>query len=147
MRSGEGDSTTVWPRAEVCNPFSQSGSVSYRYAGTMLDFGNYRWSPVRFAASVAPTAPISGTVNPRALPISWACLVSIMARRSIASLILSILPRSLAMNGVAEEDVAGLLREALEPGRVEPGQVAAISAELFVDLAGEGTHHAARGSV
>ena len=42
---------------------------------------------------------------------------------------------------VAEEDVAGLLREALEPGRVEPGQVAAISAELFVDLAGEGTHH------
>ena len=37
---------------------------------------------------------------------------------------------------VAEEDVAGLLREALEPGRVEPGQVAAIPAELFVDLAG-----------
>ena len=39
-------------------------------------------------------------MNPRPPLISWACLVSIMARRSIASLILSILPRSLAMNGL-----------------------------------------------
>ena len=45
MRSGEGYSTTVWPRAEVCNPFSQSGSVSYRYAGTMLDFWELQMEP------------------------------------------------------------------------------------------------------
>ena len=43
--------------------------------------------------------------------------------------------------GVAEEDVAGLVGKALESRRVEPREVAAIPVELVVDFAGERTHH------
>ena len=44
--------------------------------------------------------------------------------------------------GVAEQDVAGLLGEALELGRVEPGEVLAMPFDLVIDSAGEGSHHA-----